>query len=484
MGTDRPEATGLPGGNILFVMSDQHAPGMMGHAGHPDVITPNLDRLARLGTTFSSAYCTSPICVPARASIATGRYVYEIENWDNAAPYVGAVPSWGHVLTEAGYRVTTIGKLHFRSADDDTGYPDQRVPMHVHRGGDLRGVALRSQGRLPEAGAGIRNILDASAGSSDYTEYDDRVATIAEDFLRTEAARSDDPWALMVSFVSPHFPLVAPQEFFDLYDEDALVLPPGHDEAWDHPSIDTYWESYGFNRPFTEAETRRALRAYLALCTYMDHQVGRVLTALEDSGQWEDTLIVYTADHGESAGAHGLWFKHMMNDESVGVPMIVVGNGVESGVRIEAPVSHIDIAPTVIEWAGATDLAPQGLPGVSLLRGLRLDPDRPVLAEYHANWCVDGTFMLRDGRYKFIEHINAHPQLFDVIADPGEFTDLARDPANAGLVDTYRRRMREFLDPLEVDTRAKADQDRRVAEVGGLDVALGRTVNYTPTPAT
>lgn len=468
--------------NVLFVMSDQHSPLATGHAGHPDAITPNLDRLARLGTVFRSAYCTSPICVPARASIATGRYVHELENWDNAAPYIGAVPSWGHVLAKAGYAVTTIGKLHFRSQDDDTGYPDQRIPMHVHRGGDLRGVALRSQGRFPEPGAGVRNVLDASAGSSEYTAYDEQVAAIAEEFIRAEAACSDRPWAAMVSFVSPHFPLVAPPEFFDLYDEDALTIPAGRDEAWDHPSIDTYRDSYGFDRPFTDAETRRALRAYLALCSFMDHQVGRVLTALEDSGQWDDTLIVYTSDHGESAGAHGLWFKHLMNDESVGVPMIVVGEGVDAGTTVRAPVSHIDIAPTLIEWAGAERFAPDGLPGSSLLDGAHLDPDRIVLAEYHANWSINASFMLRDGRYKYIEHIGSPPQLFDVVADPGEFDDLARCPERANLVEAYRRRIREHFDPVEVDRRAKADQDRRVALVGGLEAAMQRTVNYTPTP--
>lgn len=468
--------------NILFLMSDQHAPLASGHRGHPDVRTPNLDRLAAAGTVFRSAYCTSPICVPARASIATGRYVHELGNWDNAAPYVGDVPSWGHLLTDAGYDVTTIGKLHFRSAEDDTGFPDQRIPMHVHRGGGLSGVALRSQGRLPEAGSGIRNILDAGPGESDYTAYDEQVATLAEDHFRDEVTGSEQPFALMVSFVSPHFPLLAPQEFFDLYDDDTLTLPPGRDEAWDHPSVDVYRESYGFDRAFTEAETRRALRAYLALCTFMDHQIGRVLKALEASGRWDDTLIVYTSDHGESAGAHGLWFKHLMNEESVGVPLIVVGAGVPAGGVVDAPVSHVDLAPTLLAWAGAEGEAPPDLPGRSLLDIPGLDPDRPVFSEYHAAWSIDGTFMLRDGHYKYIEHAGARPQLFDVLADPGESHDLARDRANAGLVAEYHRRIRESFDPDEVDARAKADQDRRVAEIGGIEEALKRKVNFTPTP--
>jgi len=127
--------------NILLIMSDQHNPKLAGYAGDDVVRTPNLDRLAARGASFSNAYCTSAICVPARASIATGRYVHEIGNWDNAAPYVGDHPSWGHHLGDAGYRVTTIGKLHYRDPSDDTGFPDQRLPMHIAGRGDLRGIA-------------------------------------------------------------------------------------------------------------------------------------------------------------------------------------------------------------------------------------------------------------------------------------------------------------------------------------------------------
>lgn len=468
--------------NILFLISDQHAPGMTGYAGHPDVQTPNIDALAAQGTIFDSAYCTSPICVPARASIATGRYVHELGNWDNAAPYVGETPSWGHMLQDADYHVTTIGKLHFNSPDDDTGFADQRIPMHVHRGGDLRGVALRSQGRLPDPGTGMSNVVEASAGTTEYTDYDEQVAATAERYFAEEATASDQPWATMVSFVTPHFPLIAPSDFFDLYDEDALTLPADEGSAWDHPAIDVYREAYGFDRPFTEAETRRALKAYLALCTFMDHQVGRVLEALKASGQWDDTLIVYTSDHGESAGAHGLWFKHLMNEESVGVPLVVVGRGIAAGRTIDTPVSHIDLTPTFLDWAQAGDHAPAELPGSSLLAPDALDPERCVFSEYHANWTIDGTFMLRDRRYKYIEHIDGPPQLFNMIDDPRELHDLARDPGNASLVDEYRTKIRQYFDPVEIDAQAKADQDRRVAEIGGIDAALDRKVNFTPAP--
>lgn len=468
--------------NILFLMSDQHAPGMTGFAGHPDVQTPNIDSLAAQGTTFGSAYCTSPICVPARASIATGRYVHELKNWDNAAPYTGETPSWGKMLQDADYHVTTIGKLHFRCPNDDTGFSDQRIPMHVHRGGDLRGVALRSSGCLPDPGTGLSNITDARAGTSEYTNYDTKIAAAAERYFAEEVVRSGPAWATMVSFVTPHFPLIAPSEFFNIYDEDALTLSADEGVAWNHPAIDVYREAYGFDRPFTESETRRALKAYLALCSFMDHQVGRVLKALEASGQWDDTLIVYTSDHGESAGAHGLWFKHLMNEESVRVPLVVVGRGISAGRTVDTPVSHVDLTPTFLDWAQATDYAPAGLPGSSLLAPDALNPERCVFSEYHANWSINGTFMLRDQRFKYIEYIGERPQLFDIVEDPGEFCDLARDPINASLVSYYQAKIRQHFDPVIVDAQAKADQDRRVSEAGGIEVALNQKVNFTPAP--
>jgi len=174
--------------NILLVMSDQHNSKMTGYSGNTVVKTPHLDQLARRGASFSNAYCTSPICVPARASIATGRYVHEIEAWDNATPYVGTPPSWGHHLGQAGYQVTTVGKLHYRDPVDDTGFPDQRVAMHISGRGDLRGIAQRPHGRVPTV-PGFRAILDAGAGETDYTRYDRSVVNAAERFLEHEADR-------------------------------------------------------------------------------------------------------------------------------------------------------------------------------------------------------------------------------------------------------------------------------------------------------
>lgn len=466
--------------NVLLLMSDQHNPRMTGHAGHPDVLTPALDALARRGTVFRSAYCTSPICVPSRASLATGRYVHELPNWDNAAPYAGAHRSWGHELDDAGYRVTTIGKLHHLEGSDD-GFVDQRLAMHVHGHGDLRGVSTRPDGGPLPTGNGLANLLHAGPGESEYTRYDRAVADAAVAWLREESDTT--PWALMVSFVSPHFPLIAPQEHFDRYADVDLTLPNTAGDAWDHPAMEVFRQAFGLTRQLTGEETRAALRAYLALCSFLDAQVGRVLDALEVAGRSSDTLVVYTSDHGESAGAHGLWLKHLMNEESVRVPLVVAGPGIPGGAEVATPVSQVDLYKTFMVWTGVTPADPRPRPGLSLLATDELAAaDRPVLAEYHANGSVSASFMLRDGRYKYIEYVGERPQLFDLDVDPDELVDLAADPGHADVLAACAARLRDICDPVAVDAAAKADQARRVAAVGGVEQAAGHTVPYTPAP--
>lgn len=465
--------------NILLIMSDQHNPKLAGYAGDDVVRTPNLDRLAARGASFSNAYCTSAICVPARASIATGRYVHEIGNWDNAAPYVGDHPSWGHHLGDAGYRVTTIGKLHYRDPADDTGFPDQRLPMHIAGRGDLRGIAQRPQGAVPTV-PGFEAILGAGAGESDYTRYDRAVTAAGVRYLDEESHRG--PWALMVSFVAPHFPLIAPDEFFALYDDPELGLPSDDLLAWDHPAVEVFRASFGIDRGFSDDERRRALQAYLGLCSFMDANVGELLDALDASGHAGDTLVIYTSDHGESAGAHGLWFKHLMNEESVGVPLLLAGPGAPTGV-VDTPVSHIDLVPTMLDAARIEPPSDAPLPGLSLLRPEPLAAtERSVFAEYHANGSTAASFMIRHGRHKYVEYIGERPQLFDLDSDPAETTDLAGRDDCADVLADCADRLRQICDPVAVDARAKLDQSRRIDGVGGVAAAAAHTVAYTPVP--
>ncbi len=474
--------------NTLFIMSDQHTPHVVGCYGNPVVKTPNMDALAARGTRFAHAYTPTPICVPARASFATGRYAHTIGSWDNAKPYVGTeAPSWGHRLTSQGHSVTTVGKLHYRKVDDPSGFPDQRLPMHVLEGiGDLYGLL---RGDMPVRPQGRQHVLEAGAGESEYIRYDRAIAQESARFLREEATDHARPWALFVSFVTPHFPLMAPEQYVNLYPLDSLPLPIQHTpEEWPrHPALEIHRRFQALDEPFDEKTIRNAIAAYYGMVTFLDEQIGIVLQALEESGMVGDTRIVYTSDHGEMLGEHGLWWKSSMYEGSVGVPMILAGPDVPTGKVVATNVSLVDCFPTIVDGVGA-QLAPEDadLPGRSLWQ-LAREPDqaRTVFSEYHTIFSHSAMYMVRNERYKYIRYVDHPPQLFDLWEDPDELRDLACDPQHEDLIQACEQELTAIVDPEAIDQQAKADQQRRVAAAGGTDTVLagGVKIPYTPAPA-
>ncbi|MGE3269738.1 MAG: sulfatase-like hydrolase/transferase [Chloroflexota bacterium] len=472
--------------NLLLLNADQHSPRILGAYGNPVVKSPNLDALAARGTRFVNGYCPYPMCVPSRASLATGRYPHALGLWDNGTPYTGAeAASWGHRLTGQGHKVTTIGKLHYRSPDDPSGFPDQRIPMHVVH------LEINVYSMLRERMPPIDQrqfVLGAGPGESEYTRYDRAIADEAVRFLREEAAGHEKPWALHVSFIHPHLPLIVPEEYLALYDPDALPMPAQwRPEEWPrHPALDLKRRSGSLDEPLDEATIRRAMAAYYAMVSFLDDNIGKVLGALDEVGLRDSTRIVYTADHGETLAAHGIWWKENMYQESVGVPVIVAGPDIPEGKVSHTPVNATDAFPAIVEAVGA-HLEPEDadLPGESLFR-LAQEPDRNrlVFSEYHGHMSPSGIFMIRDGQHKYIHYVGLEPQLFDLEADPDETHDLASEPAHASTLTSYEAKLRAICDPDEVDRRARAHQQARIDRQGGdaAVLAAGLLVKYTPAP--
>lgn len=473
--------------NVLFILSDEHSRRVLGCYGHPVVRTPNLDALAARGTRFASAYCQTPICVPSRASLATGRYAHAVSSWDNGSPYVGTeAPSWGHRLSAQGHRVTTVGKLHYRRVDDPSGFSDQRVPMHVLEGtGDLYGLL---RGDMPVRPASRKYILEAGPGESEYIRYDRAIAETAARWLREEAPDAARPWVLFVGFVSPHFPLVVPDRYFALYPPDDLPLPvQWTPESWPrHPALELRRRQQALDAPLGEHTVRKALAAYYGLVSFLDEQIGIVLEALADAGLAERTRIIYSTDHGQMLGEHGLWWKSTMYDGAAAVPLILVGPDVPAARVVRTNAMLVDIFPTLTEAVGARP-APEDreLPGESLL-GLAWAADRPrtAFSEYHAMYSPSGAFMVRTARYKYVHYVGDPPQLFDLAVDPDETRDLGQEPAWADVRVACEAELRAIVDPDAVDRRARADQRRRVEAFGGAEavIARGDRVPYTPAP--
>lgn len=473
--------------NLLVLMSDEHAPRAMGCAGHPLARTPNLDRLAERGTRFTSAYTASPICVPARASFATGKYSYQAGYWDNADAYDGAVPSWHHYLRARGHRVVSIGKLHFRGLPgDDHGFSREIVPMHVVEGlGDVKGLVRTD---IPRRKGFEKLAKLAGPGESPYTRYDREIAARAQAWLRDEAPEHRErPWALFVSFVCPHFPLIAPLPFFELYPPERIPLPKQYLPADrpDHPYLAEYHACVGYDDGFRGdlAKVRRAVAGYLGLVSFMDDNIGKVLHALDECGLSASTRIVYTSDHGDNAGARGLWGKSTMYEESAGVPLILAGPEIAAGARCATPASHVDLFPFFLEATG-TPMPRGDYKGVSpLALASGVQPDRAVLSEYHAIGSTGGVTMLRKGRWKYVHYVRYRPQLFDLENDPEELVDVAGRPENTPVLAALKAELHRFCDPEEVDVRAKRRQAELLARYGGREAALARgDLNYTPAP--
>jgi len=452
--------------NTLFLMVDEMAWWAVGSASAFGARTPHIDALAARGMVFDAAYTPSPICVPARAAIATGRDVHETGYWSSAEPYDGAVPSWGHRLRAGGMEVVSIGKLHYRDEADDTGFDRQIKPLHVHEGkGWLLGLLRRPVPRY-DATAGLAE--EIGAGWTGYSRYDRRVTEAACDWL-AEPERQQRPWAAFVSWLSPHYPLIAPEEFLSLYDPVDYAGPA--EEVPDHRILREIAGFFAHDRHFTDETRGLAHAAYRALCSFVDAEVGKVLAALEDSGQAEETLVIFTSDHGDMMGEKGFWTKSVMYDSATRVPLIVAGPGVAPGRRAD-PVSLIDIAPTLAE---ATGQRTEGFSGRSLLAPP--EPGRSVLSEYHDGGCSVGMTMLRwqgaDGvQWKYVHYAEGHPpQLFDLTADPGENTDLAA--TRPDIRAEAEARLAALMDPETVNARAHADQARKIDDLGGRDAILG-----------
>jgi choline-sulfatase len=472
--------------NVLLLMSDEHNPKILGCGGHPVIRTPNLDALAARGTRFTSAYTNSPICVPARASFATGQYVHTIRYWDNALPYEGRIPAWGHRLMDTGHRSVSVGKLHYRSAPDPCGFDEEWEPMHVIDGvGDLTGLIRTDP---PVRKRARKYIEEARSGDSTYIRYDSDITSGAVRWLREEAPKyKDTPWVLFVSWVCPHFPLVAPPEFFDLYPLDAVPWPVQNEPGVPppHPAVAEYWRLNDYSTPFSEEQTRRAIAAYYGMVSYMDVNVGKVLQTLEDCGLGGNTRVLYTSDHGDNLGRNGLYGKSTMYEDSAGIPLIVAGPDLPRGKTSDTVASLVDVFPTVMEWAGEPTWPEDSrLPGHSLhpiANGAA--PERTVLSEYHATCSTGGIFMIRKEQYKYIHYVNFRPALYDLRADPDETEDLAERSEYRGVVADCEAALRDLLDPERVDALAKHDQGQRIFEHGGRERILGfGTLGYTPAP--
>ncbi len=465
--------------NQLILMTDEHTRKVLGCYGNKIVKTPHIDRLAREGTLFENAYTNVPICVPARASFATGDYAHRSRHWDNATPYSGAPTSWCSMIQKAGITVGSIGKLHYRNADDDVGLDFQKIPMHVVDGiGDVLGCVREP---LPKRWKALSMAENIGPGETNYNIYDRQVAEETVNWLATHGNQRK-PWVLFVSMVAPHFPLIAPKEFYDLYDHLEL-MPTKPRENPEHPWHTAMRECQIMDN-FTQEKTRVALASYYGLVTFIDDLIGKILQVLDVKNLNTNTQILYLSDHGDNIGERDFWGKSNFYEESVGIPCIIKGPNIPAGKVCKTPVSLIDMYPTILKTAGVD---PEAKPGTSLIELADTvdNLERSVFSEYHAMGSATGAFMIRKGHWKFIYYVSMRPQLYNLFYDPDELNDLGTDVEYADIRSQMEADLRSICEPEAVDAAAKADQMAIIKAHGGIEAVVARGgFGATPPPGT
>ena len=422
--------------SLLYIHSDQHSPFVTGCYGDPLVQTPHLDRLASTGVLFGNAYCTSPICVPSRMSMLTGRHPHENEVWTNQHILDASIPTHAHAMGAAGYRPTLIGRMHALGPDQLHGYAERLVGDH---GPNHLGGSAVDRGELSgTAGPDRVSLVKSGAGQSAYQVHDEYVTAAAVDYLdrlgiEKRSGQLRGPFCLTAGFMLPHPPYVARRETYDLY-RSQITMPekPEPLPGELHPHLQWWRQHTGITEVPAE-EVLRARAAYWALVTEMDRLIGQILSAVHDNDLADNLLILYTSDHGDMLGEHGLWWKHTFYEESAKVPLILAWPGViPAGGRCDRIVSALDVTATVLDAVGAPALPnASGQSFLPLISGEDAEwPDR-AFSEY----CSDefappgGCYqrMIRQGDWKLVYYHGQASQLYDLSDDPGERRDRASD---------------------------------------------------------
>ena len=449
--------------NILLIMSDQHNPHVMGCAGNRVVRTPNLDGLAAEGVRFTDTSCSSPLCVPSRMGFMTGRLPTDIRVWSNGCRLDSGIKTFADCFNEAGYETILCGRMHFVGPDQFHGFQKRLF-------GEVRGSFLSAEDRKHrtngQQASAVKNLV--GPGDTGYMAYDREVVRVCRDWLKERVRSKDDrPFMLVAGLVSPHNPLRCPQDLFDEYLSQVTLpsLPEDYLETL-HPAR-KFWREARQTDSITPDEATRALAAYYGLVTVTDGFVGRILDSLSKSGLLENTIVVYTTDHGDMAGEHGIWWKDNFHQGAVGVPLIFSWPGhFKEATSVDAITSLLDVGPTLLDIAGAPPI-PHAW-GRSLTRFLEGDKDisnwaNEAISEYCGNRGDRPAVMLRQGRWKLIHYRGYDvPQLFNLAEDPDEFNDRASDPACAEIRKQLEDRVKREWDGDHIErTLAKPRDERR-----------------------
>ncbi len=444
--------------NVLVIVSDDQRPDTIAALGNHRIETPTLDQLVRQGTTFTRATCGFPLCVPSRSEILTGATALRTGIGFGRRTIDPDLVLWGDTMRSAGYQTWYCGKWMNDGSPKTRGYdetsglfsaggagPDGKEPRYGRFGRLItgyRGWTFKTDDGNVEFEKGI-----GLTGKTSRHIADGAIALLRRDI--------DQPFFLHVNFTAPHDPLVFPPGYETKYAPDEMKVPdnflPRH--PFDHGNLEGRDEKL-LPWPRTEDAIRQELAAYYAVIQDMDAQIGRIFNVLDQSGRRENTVIIFTSDHGLALGSHGLMGKQNMYEHTIGVPFIISGPGIPNDTRTAAQIYLRDMFPTVCDLAGID--TPATVQGKSFAPVLRGQTDQVHDAVY--GYFYDFQQMIRTDRWKLIRYPKVdRVQLFDLESDPLEKNNLAGQPEHAATVRSLSQRMERWF----------AEQSEGVKEWGG-----------------
>lgn len=458
--------------NILILYTDQQRWDTLGANGNREILTPNLDALAASGASFSHHFVQNPVCMPSRISMLSGRYPSSLGITHMGVPVPQDAMTLPRILKTYGYQTANIGKLHFlphanrdhRMPHPDYGFDHLEISDEpgVYEDAYRAWARQRAPEQMDSISAGIppetRTWYRAMKISDDVVhrgdpegryDFDSGIPFAADDGLTHSAfvaeqtieyirQAGNSPYLCIAGFYSPHAPWMTPQKYLDLYDPAGLSVP-------DFASEIDRQRPLAPDQQFSDAHLRRAKQGYYAMISEVDDYVGQILDALDATGQRDNTIVVFTSDHGEWLGSHLKFGKGYPADDAVSrVPLIVSAPEGTPGQQIDGIVEAVDIVPTLLELAGIQ--APPTLQGASLADVVRAGAavDKQV-----AMTEGDGWKCLRSRDYRYLIHSDGSECLWHIESDPGETVDVASDPTHSAALAECRRQLLERLVQME-----------------------------------
>ena len=457
--------------NILFIMADQMAARALSIYGNSIVKAPAMEKLAEEGVVFENCYCNLPMCAPSRASLHTGMLPFSMGMYDNANDFKASTPTFAHYLRSLDYRVEMSGKMHFVGADQLHGYTKRHTTeiypanfawtVDWSKGREYRPTNL-TMAPIIESGPCVRSM---------QMDYDDEVTYHGVQAIYDLARKADDnPFLLTVSFTNPHSPFVISQEFWDLYNHDDIDLPavpPLEEDERDHLSNNLHYCQARDKFTVTDEHRRTARHAYYSMISYIDSKITELRTALERSGLADDTIIVFTADHGEMMGERGMWYKQHFYEWAARVPLIFHAPKRWKQTRIKENVSLVDLMPTFLDLAKSQSFddyveTPHGNSLVSAIEGKAGSLNDVEISEFPADGSTGPSRMVKKGPWKYMYLEGVDTLLYNVEEDPNELNNLAGLAEHSAIEKELKTICFDNWDPDHWREVIKEDQKRRL----------------------